>query len=228
VEIGTKVYALSVEMSGTTGSVIGCRMGILDETTNAVDTTTVLPSFNGIFFPNAMVPVGSYVYVYGGKSIGYGVTNVYVARFATTSPGTWTFWDGSTWASSATTAAIVATTGSNGLTVSYVNGKYVMIYTAWNFGCGSDDGIYGMSSTSPTGGFSSAIKIYDIPDRSMGYIPFFYTPIVHPEFTANNEFLLTYCINMYSRCIPTCVSGEAIPDNYRPRAVRVPFSLLGL
>lgn len=229
VEIGTKVYTYLVEMNGTT--YVGGKVGVFNEADNTVSYTTVtLPGLAGISFQNGMFKVGTTVYVYGTKLLdGYGDTEVYVAKFSTSSPGSWTFWNGSTWASAPTAGSgVVATTTSNGLTVNYVNGKYVMIFTQFNYQCDEGTAIYGSKSTSPTGGFSTPITIYNIPDKVSGHTPHFYTPIIHPEFTASNEFLLTYCINNYAPCIAQCNSSKAVPDYYRPRAVRVPYVVLGL
>jgi hypothetical protein len=229
VEIGTKVYTYLTEMSGI--NYVGGKVGVFNEADNSVSYSTVtLPALDSINFGNGMVKVGTTVYAYGTKLLdGYGDTQVYVAKFSTSSPNTWTFWNGTTWAPAPSRGhGVVANTTSNGLCVSYVNGKYVMIYTQFNYQCDEGTGIYGSKSTSPTGGFSTPIKIYDIPDRKAGHTPHYYTPIVHPEFTVNNEFLLTYCINTYAPCVASCNSNKAVPDDYRPRAVRVPYVVLGL
>lgn len=229
VEISSKVYTYLIEMTGST--YVGAQVGVFNEADNTVNYTTVsLPNLAGISYQNGMFKVGTTVYVYGTKlTDGYGDTQVYVAKFSTTSPATWSFWNGSTWASAPTAGSgIVANTTSNALTVNYVNGKYVMIFTQFNYQCDEGTAIYGSTSTSPTSGFSTPITIYNIPDKVNGHTPRFYTPIIHPEFTANNEFLLTYCINNYAPCIAQCNSSKAVPDYYRPRAVRVPYVVLGL
>jgi hypothetical protein len=228
VEIGTKVYTYLVEMNGL--NYVGGKVGTFNEADNSVSYTVTLPNLDSISFQNGMFKVGTTVYVYGTKLLdGYGDTQVYVAKFSTSSPGTWTFWNGTTWASAPSLGhGVVATTTSNGLTVNYVNGKYVMIYTQFNYQCDEGTAIYGSKSTSPTGGFSTPITIYNIPDVVNGHTPHFYTPLIHPEFTANSEFLLTYCINNYAPCIAQCNSSKAQPDYYRPRAVRVPYVVLGL
>ncbi len=228
VEISGKVYTYLVEMDGTT--YVGGKVGIFNEADNSVSYTVTLPNLAGISYQNGMFKVGTTVYVYGTKlTDGYGDTQVYVAKFSTSSPGTWSFWNGSAWASAPTAGSgIVATTTSNGLTVNYVNGKYVMIYTQFNYQCDEGTAIYGSTSTSPTGGFSTPVTIYNIPDKVSGHTPHFYTPLIHPEFTASNEFLFTYCINNYAPCIAQCNSSKAVPDYYRPRAVRVPYVVLGL
>lgn len=228
IEVNGKVYVYLFKLNGLT--VEPPKIAIVDETSYAVDTTSyTLPDLNNIQFNIGMFKAADgYIYIYGYKTTGvFGNTNIYVARMQPTST-TWTFWNGSSWGSSAAAATVVATTSSNAVSVSYINNKFVIISCAWNFGCGNDDSIFASASSRATGGFSSAIKIYDVPDRLNGRIPFFYTPLIHPEFTANNEFLFTYCINYYTQCINPCTNSTADPDQYRPRAVRVPFSVLGL
>jgi hypothetical protein len=231
VEIGTSIYTYLTHLDSA-GDVVGGTLGVLNESNNTVSYSTTLPSLNGISFDAGMFKIGTTVYVYGYKTTGtYGNSDMYVAQFSTSSPGTWTFWNGSTWVSSASSAAIIATTTSNAVSVSYIpaKSKYVMVYCAWNFGCGTDDGIYGMSATSPYGPFSSTpTKLYDIPDRIHGEIPYFYTPMIHPEFDSSTAFELTYCINYAADCRPSCYDSKATPDSYRPRAIKVPFTALSL
>ncbi|MEO6149477.1 MAG: hypothetical protein ABIN95_14360 [Mucilaginibacter sp.] len=230
VEINNKVYTYLFKMNGITAS--NPKLGILNLTTNTVDTTTmVLPNLNGISFNIGMLKIGTYVYLWGYKVTGpYAISSIYVAR-SPIAGGAMTFWNGSTWVSSAASAAVIATTSSNAVSVSQVNGKFVLIHTYWSLQCSTvsgADAVYAQTSANATGPFNAVTTIYHIPDRKSGAIPFFYTPLIHPEFTANNEFLFTYCINYYSPCVNSCVNSKADPDEYRPRAVRVPFSVLGL
>jgi hypothetical protein len=227
VEIGTSVYTyLTVDNNAKPGVV-----GVFNESNNTVNYTDVtLPNLYGINYDNAMFKVGTTVYVYGNKlKDGYGDTKVFIAKFSTSSPSSWTFWaGGSTWNSTVDTNAVVATIPSNAFTVNYVNGKYVMIYTQFVYQCNEGTNIYAVKSTSPTS-FGTASSIYNIPDTVGSNTPFFYTPMIHPEFSANSRFMFTYCINNYAPCIAQCNgSSQAQPDYYRPRAVWVPYSVLGL
>jgi hypothetical protein len=232
VEIGSTVYTVCLEISGTTGQLVNEIMAGLSEANNTVGYTAI-PDLNGIDFTKGMVKnLDGYVYVWGGKlkPNTIGQCDVYVARFPQGSVGAWTFWNGSAWVASAASAAVIATAPSGGISVSYVNTKYVMIATTFNLQCDGGTAIYGASSSSPTSGWSAIATnvIYNIPDRLQGHTPFFYTPSVHPEFNKNNEFLFTYCINTYQPCVAACNNNEFDPNIYRPRAVRVPFSVLGL
>ncbi|SFW83409.1 DUF4185 domain-containing protein [Chitinophaga sancti] len=232
VEIGNKVYTVCLEMSSSTGQLVNEILAALNEADNTVSYTT-LPDFNGIDFTKGMVKnLDGYVYVWGGKlkPNTIGQCDVYVARFPQNSPGSWTFWNGTSWGTAAAAAAVIVTAPSGGISVSYVNTKYVMIVTNFNMVCDGGTAIYGAASSSPVSGWDAigTNVIYNIPDRLQGHTPFFYTPCIHPEFNANNEFLFTYCINTYQPCVAACNNNKFDPDIYRPRAVRVPFSVLNL
>lgn len=232
VEIGNTVYTVCLEMSSSTGQLVNEIMAGLNESDNTVSYTAI-PDLNGIDFTKGMVKnLDGYVYIWGGKlrPNTIGQCDVYVARFPQNSVGNWTFWNGSTWGNSAAAAAVITTAPSGGISVSYVNTKYVMISTNFNMQCDGGTAIYGAASSSPTSGWDAIATnvIYNIPDRLQGHTPFFYTPCIHPEFNANNEFLFTYCINTYQPCVAPCNNNKFDPDIYRPRAVRVPFALLNL
>jgi hypothetical protein len=234
VEIGGYPYVYCNEIAQSSGGLgfttVGQILGKLDLSNNTVSYIN-LPSLNGIDFGVGMIKgLDGNIYVYGYKPQGassVGV-NIYVARFAASNPGTWTFWNGSSYASSASSAAVIGSAPSSGVFIAWVNNKVVMVSTQFNVQCDGGTAIYGCKSSSLTGPFSVQQTIYNIPDRKQGHTPFFYTPVIHPQFTANNEFLMTYCINTYAPCVASCSNNQFDPDSYRPRGVRVPFSILGL
>lgn len=233
-QLNNQAYVYLNEIGPASGglgfSVFGQILGALNPSTHAV-TYTNLPNLNGIDFGVGMVPaIDGNVYVYGYKQQGSPsvAANMYVARFPKSNPGSWTFWNGSSWVSTASSAAIIGVAPSNGVYVQWVNTKLVMITTQFNLQCDQGTAIYGCTSTSMTGPFTSQQVIYNIPDRLQGHTPFFYTPVIHTEFNANNEFLFTYCINTYAPCVAACNNNQFLPDSYRPRGVRVPYGVLGL
>lgn len=232
VEIGNTVYTVCLEMSSATGQLVNEIMAGLNESDNTV-TYTPIPDLNGIDFTKGMVKnLDGYVYIWGGKlkPNTIGQCDVYVARFPQNNVGNWSFWNGASWVSSAASAAVITTAPSGGISVNYVRSKYVMIATNFNMECDGGTAIYGAASSSPTSGWGAIATnvIYNIPDRLQGHTPFFYTPSIHPEFDANNEFLFTYCINTYQPCVAPCMNNKFDPDIYRPRAVRVPYAVLNL
>jgi hypothetical protein len=170
---------------------------------------------------------GGYIYTYGTKGTKAG-TEVYVARFKATSPGmNWTFWDGHDWSTTLTNAASVFRTYAVSLTVQKVRNKYLLVGSGLSVKCDMGRELFMATADHPTGPFTSMKKIYTIDDSRDGHSPFFYLPMVHPEFiNSKDELLVTYSINGYEPCVPMCVGGRMNPDEYRPRAIRVPLQLI--
>lgn len=231
IQIGNYVYAYVNEIQNSGGGFIVTNglLANLNLTTHQVNYQS-LPSLDSINFGIGMIKNANYVYVYGYKNAGLGA-NVYVARFDTSATATWTFWTGSGWSGSASSAAVIGQAASAGADVAMIDGKYVMVSTAFNTNTGTCDNvtsIFANFSTSLTGPFSSLKVIYNIADRKSGYTPYYYTPVIHPQATisGSNEFLFTYCINGYAPCLVDCNSNQLDPNVYRPRGVRVPYSVV--
>jgi len=245
-EVGNQIYMNNIEVP--VGSLSADNQFLCDITESASTsipevTNLTVPGMSGqtnIIYSLGMVQPGDgYVYAYGtGGFIG---ADVFVARFATGSPTAWTFWDGSTWASAPSTAsaAVVASGPCNNNTVGYVNGKYVLITMDFGFSCDqSSRNMYASTATSPTGPFTTAQTVYTLADYKQGHEPVFYNPTIHAEFNnGHNELLVDYCVNFYSKndgtsnvCLAPCSNpdGTEDPNDYRPKGVRIPFSLIGL
>jgi len=246
IEVGNHVYVHNIEVIAGTLTTINQYLGDITEGTGntiALVPLITVPGMSGqtnITYSIGMVKPGDgYVYVYG--SGGFLGSNIYVARFAEGSPASWTFWDGSTWAASPTTAqaAVVANGPVNNNTVGYANGKYVLIAMDFGFSCDETSrNMYSSVSTSPTGPFTNKQTVYTLPDYKQGHAPVFYNPTIHAEFNnGHNELLVDYCVNFYSKndgtganCLTPCSNpdGSEDPNDYRPKGVRIPFSLIGL
>jgi hypothetical protein len=184
-----------------------------------------LPSFNGIQFSCGFVAdqETGFTYVFGDKLHGIG-SDVYVARFHTVNPETdWTFWDGKSWSDNVTQAAIITHGTSVSVNVCQVKGKFLLVTTAFSVACDQGRDIFVMTSSRPTGPFSKPLKIFSVDDAVDGHYPFFYNAVPHPEFINDDGLLITYCINGYAPCLPTCVQDRMNPDYYRPRAIRLPL-----
>ena len=186
-----------------------------------------LPDFSGIDFGRGFISEGRYTYAFGGKQEGLG-SKIYVARFNTGNPERdWNFWDGQTWNSGPTKAAIIGRGASTSVHVCKVRNKFLLTTSAFSVGCDQGKDIFVATGSKPTGPFSALKKIFSIDDFVEGHLPFFYLPVAHPEFiNEKNELLITYSINGYEPCVPSCVNGRMNPDYYRPRAIRVPLSML--
>jgi hypothetical protein len=185
-----------------------------------------LPFFNSISFGCGFVkdqPSG-FVYAFGNKQ-DLTESIVFVARFKAEDPADhWQFWDGKSWNAEVTKAAAITRGASTSVSVCWVKGIYLLVTSEFSIGCDQGKAIEVSISSSPTGPFSARKKIFTIDDTVQGHYPFFYLPVAHPEFiNAQDELLITYCINGYEPCLSACVNGRAAPDHYRPKAIRVPL-----
>jgi len=246
IEIGGHIYVHNIEViAGTLNTINQYLYDITESTGTTIPAVNqlVIPGMSGqtaIVYSIGMVKPGDgYVYAYGtGGFLG---ANVYVARFPESSPTSWTFWNGTTWAASPTTAqaAVVANGPINNNTIGYANGKYVMIAMDFGFSCDQTGrNMYAAVSNHPTGPFTTNKLVYVLPDYKQGHAPVYYNPTIHAEFdNGHKELLVDYCVNFYSKndgtganCLAPCSNpdGSEDPNDYRPKGVRIPFSLIGL
>jgi hypothetical protein len=145
------------------------------------------------------------VYVYGAESTYFNANAIFLARFPTSSPTSWTYWRGHSWASTPDTTSALSgeltigsgTSTQQNVAVSYVNGKYVMMQMDEGYFCDpTSHSIYISTSTTPFGPFSTPAMVYTINDMYNGQIAKYYTPCIHTEFVnGKNELLVTYCLN---------------------------------
>ncbi len=186
-----------------------------------------LPDFKGITFGHGLVKEGSYVYAFGSRRRGL-ASDTYVERFKSDQPESdWRFWDGSNWGSAVARAVSIAQGKSTSVHVCKVKNKFLLTTSAFSVACDQGKDIFMATSRYPTGPFSPLKKIFAIDDTFQGHYPCFYFSVAHPEFiNPQGELLVTYSINNYEPCIKACVDGRAIPDHYRPKAIRVPLKLI--
>jgi hypothetical protein len=183
-----------------------------------------LPDFNGITFGQGFVKDGEDIFAFGIKRHGT-ASDVFVAKFKAVLPESeWNFWDGQHWTGNVTNVTPVSHGTSTSVHICKVKDLFLLTTTAFSVACDQGKEIYMATSRSPTGPFSPLKTIYKLDDLYEGHYPFFYMAIAHPEFiNEKNEILVTYSINGYEPCVSACVKGRAIPDHYRPKAIRVPL-----
>jgi hypothetical protein len=183
-----------------------------------------LPNFNGITFGQGFVKDGENILAFGMKRHGNG-SDVYVAKLKSSRPDKeWTFWDGQQWNTNVTKAAVITHGTSTSVHICKIKNMFLLTTTAFSVACDQGKEVFMATSKSPTGPFSSLRTIYTLDDVYEGHYPFFYFAVAHPEFiNEKNELLVTYSINGYEPCVSACVKGRAIPDHYRPKAIRVPL-----
>ena len=188
---------------------------------------TPLPNLHGIAFGVGFVADGNYIYAYGGKQNGL-ASDLYVARFRSDRPEEdWQFWDGGAWDVDVMNAAVIGRGASTSLHVCRVRHKILLTTSALSLACDQGREVFMATTTNPVGPFTSLKKMFTVDDEYDGHYPFNYFPVAHPEFVnASGELLVTYSINNYEPCLPACVNGRSNPDHYRPKAIRVPLSLI--
>jgi hypothetical protein len=188
-----------------------------------------LPNFNGVDFGTGFIyePAAPHTYAYGQKRDGV-TLNIFLARFPTATPAiNWTFWNGTNWSPNPTNAIPITSQLATSISVCKVRDKFLLTSSEFSIACDQGKEIYMSVSEKPAGPFTPRKKIFTIDDTYQGHYPFFYLPVVHPEFTnSKDELLVTYCLNNYEPCVPACHNGRANPDHYRPRAIRVPLNLV--
>jgi len=238
IQVGNKVYVYAGEGSGlgaTNQALYVLTPGVGTNIANVQRTTPAgMSGQTQVGFALGFVKPGDgYVYAYGGQGVFFNATHVNVARFAESDPQTWTFWNGTSWDTTLnpSTIATLASTQQN-VTVSYLNGKYIMMQMDLGYFCDpTSHDIYISTSSSPTGPFTTPVKVFTIEDMYQGHLNRYYTPMIHPEFdNGKNELLITYCVN-FGACttnIPDCQNNEMQSIEYQVKGVRVPYSLIGL
>ncbi len=169
-----------------------------------------------------------YVYCFGQKGTNFGYnSDIFVARFHESNPSAWTYWDGFVWNTNRCTCAITTSLAAN--SVAKVNGKYVLCTITSGFNCDGNGGVYTSFSSSPTGPWSPRKLVYTINETFKGDRIRYYTPIIHPESTAGG-LLITYSVNFGACQQVECTGTGATrdPNYYRPRAITVPLSEIGI
>lgn len=184
---------------------------------------TPLQDFNDIGFGQGFIKEKGFVYTYGLKD-----SKIYMARFPENDPNSpWAFWDGKNWQGDIKKIAVIADAPGFSTFFTKVRGKYIYLSTEFSLACDNGKEIYSSTSDKITGPFTTRKTIYTIPNDKEGHRPFFYGPDAHPEYiNSKDELLITYSINGYAPCIPTCVDGKFDPNKYRLRALRIPLKLI--
>ncbi|GAA4808614.1 hypothetical protein GCM10023231_42370 [Olivibacter ginsenosidimutans] len=235
VEIGNKVYVHCGEGSGLSATdqslyVFTQNAGTVWETERT--TPAGLSGQTDIVYASGMVKAADgYVYAFGSEAVGFGYeTYLHVARFRQEDPQQWSFFDGTSWTSNPVKgAASKIADGLGTLSISYLNGKYILLTMDQGFNCDAKRNIYMATADSPTGPFTERKLVYTINEYFYGQYARYYTPAIHPQFdNGRNELLVTYCLN-YSACgLSECQGGGIDPYYYRIKGIRVPYELIGL
>jgi hypothetical protein len=203
VEIGSHVYIQTGEGNGLNAT--NQSLWDLTQSTGTLWTATRTTPANmsgqtNILYSTGMVKgIDGYVYCFGSQSTGFGyASDIFVARFPQSNPQSWTFWNGSSWASTpvtGTTARIADALGSSSL--SFANGKWVLMTMDQGFNCDATRNIYISTATTVTGPYSARTKVYTIKEYINGNYARYYTPVyILNMLTAVTSFCLPIALTM--------------------------------
>ncbi|MBZ5564201.1 MAG: DUF5005 domain-containing protein [Acidobacteriia bacterium] len=163
---------------------------------------------------------GDWLYIYGIEDLG-AVKYPHVARTTPdqiANPSAWTHWNGVDWVSDeASSARLLTDSISNEYSISKINGSYLLVAMDTSPAYGTWKNIVTYSSTSPTGPWGKRTVVYSTPETGQGNLVT-YNPRAHPEFTANDQLLISYNVN-------SLVPQDLVhADDYRPKFIRVPLA----
>lgn len=181
---------------------------------------------NTIYGYNVMVDTAiGFCYVYGIKNLNPSAENdVCVARFPMNSPySTWMFYATDQWVNQAFNEQPVFQIPAENFSIKKIKNHFVMITQDAAFMCNQGGNIYSSTATYPYGPFLNHTKIYTIQDKIGSTTSSSKQPVIHPQFTSNDELLVTYSIDGFDPCQTTCTNNEDEPDYHRIKAIRVPL-----
>jgi len=153
-----------------------------------------------------------YTYIYGA-----GDKYPYVARAPKGDIlANWEFYTGENWVTDSRLAKPMTDfKGSEQFSVIKINGKYVLLTQSGDFLASS---LYSVTSDQPYAGWSNKKELWKLQPLVPAKDLFAYNPVAHPQFTENNELLVSYCVNSFNL-------DDLFTDasKYRPVFIRVPI-----
>lgn len=236
------VFIFLEKYNGTTYAYLGQNIAKVLLPSFKLLSITTLPLMNNLHMGKAVIFEDSsgYYYIYGNK-LNWIVYEPYVARtkFENLVSGNWEFYTGTDWTAVPTLAKkISGEIVSPGFSVIKIKGVYHLITQDNGYlTCGLGRNIYSYSSSSPAGKFQSQRLLYTVKDQINGHYLLTYNATAHPEFIENDELLIAYNVNdMVDTLAPDVCPSQCrhpftdrwIADSYRPKFVRVPYSVMGI
>ncbi|MBX2966595.1 MAG: DUF5005 domain-containing protein [Cyclobacteriaceae bacterium] len=169
---------------------------------------------DSVHYGHAVLETKDYLYIYGLKNMYPYVARAKEGKF--TEP--WEFYNGSEWVTEAKYAApMLEFSGSEQFSVFQWKDTYVMIMQEGDL---STD-IYSFTSETPYGPWKNKQFLYKTPLPEGCRECFTYNALAHPQFTENDQLLISYNTNS--------MEFQDHYDNalvYRPRFIRVPMQTI--
>ncbi len=163
-----------------------------------------------IAFGSCVVEDDNYIYIYGAES-GNLQKFANIARSANGDlRNAWEYYDGTSWVADIASSSPLMNDVSEQFAVFKDNEHYYLITHHFLFG----DEIYIWDSPTPVGPWGNQRTIYCTPET--GGDRWTYNSFVHPQFTENDELLISYNINSFN-----FQDLFANADYYRPYFIRV-------
>lgn len=165
----------------------------------------------GIHYGHSVCKTEEYVYVYGLLD-----RSPHAARID--NEGDWQFYSGEDWSKfPADSKPMLVTDGSEQFSVFEHDGEFILIMQEGSL----SDKIYSYISNFPYGPWTNKQLLYQTPRAYENDQLFTYNALAHPQFTENNELLISYNTNSFELADHFVNAGI-----YRPRFIRVPFELI--
>jgi hypothetical protein len=184
-----------------------------------LESVADLPLGSEINWGSALLPDGSYTYVYGTSSAPGRMKFAHLARAAAGDlGGPWQFWTGSTWSSDPEEATRLISGVGTGFSMQKIDGQYVLVTHENNLLF--DPQIVAYTAQSPTGPFSGPVHLYTAPEVQPGSKIIAYDARLHPELARAGKLLISYNVNSLE-----FADQMADARLYRPRFVEVNWPL---
>lgn len=169
---------------------------------------------SGIHFGHAIYEANNYLYIYGLKD-----QKPYVARSNYKNlTKDWEFFDGAEWVQNIKSIApILEVSGSEQFSIIQLKNKYVMITQLGSL----SKKVSSYISETPYGPWYNLQILFETPIDYKNEELFTYNALAHPQFTTNDELLISY--NTNSMKLEDHFTNAGI---YRPRFMRVPISFI--
>ena len=171
-----------------------------------------------------MDTVKGFCYVYGLWQPDVHASNaLYVARFPMNSlHSNWQFYSNDVWVNLPSQASVIAQVPGENFSIRKVRNKYIFLTQEAGKNCNTGTKIYAQTAANPWGTFLNYQLIHTIQDNLSGVSPVTYGVTLHPQYlNSSDEVLITYSVNGYAPCIPTCTGGYDNPDYFRVKTLRV-------
>lgn len=180
---------------------------------------SVVPRYadSPVSWASAIYEAGGWTYVYGVEDLS-SQKFLHVARARTGQlGGDWEFWDGTAWSADPAMSARLLGGVGNETSVTKVGGRLVL--TTMDTSEPFSSRLLAYRATSPTGPFTGQVELYRTPETGGNLIT--YNAHAHPEIKRGASLVVTYNVNSLNTA-----DVYADVDNYRPRFIVVPRSLL--